>query len=112
MTQQQLQSIEASLEAKMQRKLAEMSKSDEPMGDSSLHDRVSFLESQVSQVAQQQQAQAATATTLAGQIGQMMQQLENQSSSIEKAMEGAIDRKLGDHLTRLEALLSKRARQE
>ena len=109
---QQLQSIEANLEAKMQKKFAEMTKADEQMTDSSLHDRVNALEAQVSQVAHQQQVQAATSSSLAGQIGQMMQQLENQSTSLEKVMEGAIDRKLGDHMTRLEALLSKRPRQE
>ena len=109
LTMKHLQTFEASLDAKIASKLAEVTKqtNDVPM-DGQLNERVAALEQQMSQVSQQQQAQAHASNALTSQIGALAQQFEAHTQSIE----GSIDAKLGFHMKRLEELLQKRPRQE
>ena len=109
LTMKHLQTFEASLDAKIASKLAEVAKqtNDVPM-DGQLNERVAALEQQMSQVSQQQQAQAHASSALTSQIGALAQQFEAHTQSIE----GSIDAKLGFHMKRLEELLQKRPRQE
>ena len=107
-THQHLQSLEAAFDAKLAQKVPEAA--DVSM-DNAVADRVSALESQMMQVMAQQQAQNAQSASMANQIGMLTQKFDEQTKSLEHSLENAIDTKLNAHMSRLESLLSKRARE-
>ena len=112
---QQIRQVEASLEAKVNQKIAEASfahRQEDVTMEAGLADRVATLETQLAQVQQQQQTQNAATASVSQQVSALAHQFEAHSNAWEKALESTIDRKMTSHMQRLEDLLQKRPRHE
>lgn len=102
----QIASMESAIEQRVLQKMgqretdAEMIEADDS--------RISALESQVSQMQQQQKRMAAQQAGLEQKVEHMGQHLDSHTKQLKSHMDG----KLSEQIQRIEALLSKRPRQE
>ena len=98
------------LDERIDRKLASCIPS--PDGDSPMPDplepRVKALEDQIAKLNDSQTKQAATTQALSSQVAQVQQQVEHQGTQFRKHL----DNQLADQMNKIEALLSKRPRNE
>ena len=105
----QVASIQASLEAAIDRKLQDRSGSDDGMGEDMEH-RVQVLEQQVSQLTQNvntfQQQQTHHNQNMVGQLQSVEMKVDKQETN----MQAFMDRKLEEQMQRIELLFSKRSR--
>ena len=107
----QVASLQASLEATIDRKLQSRTNVDDGMGDD-MEQRVQFLEQQVNQLTQNvnnfQQQQTHHNQSMVGQL----QSVENKVEKQEINMQAFMDRKLEEQMQRIEILFSKRSRHD
>ena len=98
------------LEERIDRKLASCIPSidsDSPMPET-LEPRVKALEDQIAKLSDSQSKQAATTQALSSQVAQVQQQVEHQGAQFRNHL----DSQLADQMNKIEALLSKRPRNE
>ena len=107
----QVATIQASLEAAIDRKLQDKASTDDGMGDDMEH-RVQFLEQQVNQLTQNvnnfQQQQTHHNQSMVGQLQSVEHKVEKQETN----MQAFMDRKLEEQMQRIELLFSKRSRHD
>lgn len=94
------------LEDRIDRKLAAFDV-DMPMNES-LEPRVKALEDQIARISDAQTQQVATTQALSSQVNQVQQQVEQQGAKFRHHL----DSQLADQMSKIEALLSKRPRNE
>ena len=107
----QVASIQASLEAVIDRKLQDRHGADDGMGDD-MEQRVQVLEQQVNQLTQNvntfQQQQTHHNQSMFGQLQSVEQKVDKQETN----MQAFMDRKLEEQMQRIELLFSKRSRHD
>lgn len=103
-TAHQIQQIEKSLEEKLTRKIA----NEDVSMESAWEPRVKVLEEKLAKMSEVQQHQAAQTDRLASHVQSVQAQVEKQS----KEFQTHLDTKLESQMNKIEALLTKRARQE
>eukprot|EP00435_Cladocopium_sp_Y103_P017673 s1448_g4.t1 len=102
----QMASLEASLEQKLMKKIQNGDHDMDMQPD--MEPRLAALEAQVSQIQQGQQTIAVKHQALETRVEQFGQQLEGQTKKLQNHLED----KMAEQIQRIEALFSKRARQE
>ena len=107
LTAQQVAQIEANLEKKLHENKGLSSDEDVNMG-SSLEPRVKQLETQIAQIVDAQKSQQTQTSNLSTQVQGLQCQVERQS----KEFQSHLDNKMESQMAKIEALLSKRMRQE
>ena len=100
----QILQIEKSLEEKLTKKMG----SEDVQMDPALEPRVKDLEEKLARIADVQQQQHAQTSSIATQVQSIQSQVEKQS----KDFQAHLDSKLETQMNKIEALLTKRARQE
>lgn len=104
LTSQQLHQIEQSLEQKLTKKVMQ----EDVAMDQAWEPRVRELEEKIAKIVDVQQAQSAQTNAVAQQVQNVQAQVERQS----REFQTHLDSKLEDQMGKIEALLTKRARQE
>ena len=107
LTAQQIAQIETNLEKKMQESRSSHSDEDVNMSPT-LEPRVKQLESQIAQIVDAQKSQQSQTSNLSSQVQGLQTQVDRQS----KESQAHLDNKMESQMAKIEALLSKRMRQE
>ena len=100
----QISQIERSIEEKLTKKMV----SEDVQMDPALEPRVKDLEEKIAKIAEVQQQQHVQTNSIATQVQSIQSQVEKQS----KEFQAHLDSKLETQMNKIEALLTKRARQE
>ena len=109
----QASSVAAIEQVVEQRVLAKLQpREDTPMESSEHESRLNNLESQVQQLVANQQAADVRTQQVASHVESLQSQVEGYHGAVQSCIEKCIDSKLSEQMQKIEALLSKRPRNE